>query len=140
MITLEDATLMGINAPKEHQRIIRKLIAGLSNLYDSNRTTLEPFPETMMDEGQTSPVPDVMLYDNVSEQTPVIIEIAHTTGTKKDREKVRLLIESGFYGTTEGFVYDYKKKQWYKYKFGAGDITLNPSFCDTIGLDLALMI
>jgi Putative restriction endonuclease len=141
MITLEEALIMGTNAPKSHQRIITNLAAELVFLYKKQRTiTLEPLSETMLDEGQTSPTPDIILYDNVREETPVIIEITHTNGVKNDLQKVRRLIEETEYGINEGFVYNYKRNEWHKYKRGVGDITENPSFCDAINLDLATLL
>jgi Uma2 family endonuclease len=141
MITLEDATLMGINAPIEHQRIISRLITGLGHQYYTQKTiALEPLPETMIDPDKTSPVPDIMLCDNENETVPVIIEITRTRTVKADLKKIRLLIDSDDYGISEGFVYDYAKNIWFKYKHGIGDISLNPSFCEAIKLDLASML
>ncbi len=61
----------------------------------------------MIDESQTSPAPDILLYDHDQEKTRVIIEVTHSTGAKKDAEKVRELMMG--YEVPEGFVYDYKK-------------------------------
>ncbi len=127
---------MGINAPKAHQRIIRKLTKSLAILFDEGAITLEPFPETMIDESRSSVVPDVLLFDNEKEQTLVIIEVTHSTGVADDFDKVIYLIDERNYGVIEGFVYNYKTGQWFKYKKGEGKITECPSFCETIGYDL----
>jgi Uma2 family endonuclease len=140
MITLEEALIMGTNAPKQHQRIIARLTTRLTNAFEAGTITLEALPETMLDEGQTSPTPDIILYDNVLSKTPVIVEITHTDGVKKDIYKICRLIDENFYGTQEGFVYDYKRNEWHKYKLGVGDITDKPSFCETINLDLATLL
>jgi hypothetical protein len=140
MITLEEALIMGTNAPKSHQRIIAKLTTRLTLAFEQGRISLEPLPETMLDEGQTSPTPDIILYDNVLSTTPVIIEITHTDGVKKDLYKIRRLIDEDFYGIIEGFVYDYKRNEWHKYKRGPGDILDNSSFCEAINLDLATLL
>jgi Uma2 family endonuclease len=141
MITREEALLMGTNAPKPHQRVISKLLAHLSyRYYIQGGLHLEPLPETMLDEGQTSPTPDIILYDNVLEETPVIIEITHTNGVKNDLKKLRSLMEETEYGIVEGFVYDYKRNQWHKYHRDKGDITDAPSFCEAIQLDLATLL
>lgn len=141
MITREEALLMGTNAPKPHQRVISRLLAHLSyRYYIEGSLMLEPLPETMLDESQTSPTPDIILYDNVLEETPVIIEITHTNGVKNDLQKVRQLIDTTQYGITEGFVYNYKRNEWHKYKRGVGDITDNPSLCEAINLDLATLL
>ena len=79
---------MEIIKPKQHQYIIVQLITGLSNLRTDGKTNLVAYPETMIDESQTSPVPDVLLYDHENEKTKVIIEITHTDGVKKDIKKV----------------------------------------------------
>lgn len=140
MITREEALLMGVNAPKQHQRVIRRIIANLDRLFEHGDITVEPFPETMLNEGESSPVPDILLYDNVVSETPVIIEINHAAGVKNDLKKLRTLIEETEYGIQEGFVYDYKRNQWHKYKRGVGDIFDQPSFCETINLDLATLL
>ncbi|TAE38020.1 MAG: hypothetical protein EAZ70_00915 [Runella slithyformis] len=129
-----DIQIMGTNAPREHQRVIRKLIAGLDRLYVLGNIPYEPFPETMLDEGKTSPTPDVILYDSVSDKDVVMIEISTTKGVNGDFKKVSDLVE--YYGIQEGFVFNYKTNAWRKYKLGEGEITENPSFCDSIGYDL----
>ena len=129
-----EVPIMGTNAPREHQRVIRKLIAGLDRLYVLGDVPYEPFPETMLDEGRTSPTPDVLLYDAVSDTDVVMIEISTTKGVNGDFKKVSELVD--YYGIKEGFVYNYKTYKWRKYKLGEGEITKNPSFCDSIGYDL----
>jgi Putative restriction endonuclease len=124
---------MGVNAPKEHQRIIARLTARLFNLLENGDIAYEPLPEVMIDESKTSPTPDVLLYDNVGSRNMVIIEIA-AAGARKDFEKTATLVED--YDVPEGFVYNYPKKTWRKYKLGVGEVTENPSFCDAIGYDL----
>jgi hypothetical protein len=37
----------------------------------------------------------------------------------------------------EGFVYDYIKKEWWKYRKGEGRILENSSFSEVLNLDLA---
>jgi Uma2 family endonuclease len=140
MITLEEALIMGTNAPKPHQRVIAALTAQLWLLYRNGTIRLEPLPETMLNEGQTSPTPDVILYDNVLNETPVIIEINHPAGIKSDLKKVQALIDAEDYGIKEGFVYDYQAKQWHKCVLGAGVTTHRPSFCEAINLDLATLL
>ncbi len=130
----DNLILIGINAPKEHQAIITRLIHGLADLYLRDKMTLFPYPETMIDEGQTSPAPDILLYDHKQEQTMVIIEVTHTTGAKKDCLKVQELMKD--YEVPEGFVYDYKKGQWYSVHSESGPVT-GGSYSKTIGIDLA---
>lgn len=140
MITREEALLMGANSPKDHQRIISRLIIGLGNLYSTGSLKLEPFPETPLNEGEPSPVPDVSLFDNVLYETPIIIEVNHANGIKSDLKKIQALIDEENYGIAEGFVFDYKRKQWHKYKRGEGIITENPSYSEVISLDLATLL
>jgi Uma2 family endonuclease len=138
MLYPEQLIEMGINAPKEHQRIISKLTTGLGILfYKEKSIALEPLPETMIDEGQTSPVPDIQLYDNEHFTTPIIIEVAHANGVRNDFKKVARLMEEFDYGVQEGFVYDYIKKEWWKYRKGEGRILENSSFSEVLNLDLA---
>ena len=61
---------VGVYGPKAHQRVISKLNSGLGPLYYSEgKLTLEPLPETMLNDGEASrsdgpPAPDLILYDN----------------------------------------------------------------------------
>jgi Uma2 family endonuclease len=137
MILTETAKEMGINAPKDHQRAISKLNAGLAFLfYKEGKISLEPLPKTMIDEGQTSPVPDILLYNNREHTTPVIIEVSHPAGVRNDLKKVKRLIEEEDYGTVEGFIFDYINRTWKKNVKGKGEVAENPSWSDVLQIDL----
>lgn len=125
---------MGVNAPRIHQAIIGRLIYWLTDLYIKNQTELIAYPEAMIDESMTSPVPDVMLVNHDTDLTEVIIEIAHTQGVPKEIEKVRNLMQ--VYRVAEGFVYDYKQKRWHKLRLDNPEALEASSFCDAIGRDL----
>ena len=130
----DNLVIMGINAPRKHQAVITKLIYGLTSLYMQAKTRLFPYPETMIDESQTSPVPDVMLIDVDTDMTLAIIEITHSQGVKKDGKKLWALMRD--YDVPEGFVYDYKTAIWLKYDLKKGEIAEKSSFCNAIGEDL----
>ena len=128
---------MAIYGPKAHQRIISKLNSGLGPLYyREGRISLEPLPETMLNEGEASPVPDLILYDNETRQTPIIIEVCHTEGLKKDLKKVVQLTNEDNYGILESFVYDYTARQWFRYRKGDESVVYSSSFSDILQLDL----
>ncbi len=128
---------LGIWAPVEHQRVISLLTMGLGVLYHREKAIpLEPLPETMLDEGKASQVPDVSLRDNEAAQTPVIIEVCHTNGLKGDLRKVIQLIDEDIYGIREGFIYDYRTGKWQRYCFGDGGLTTESSFSVVLNLDL----
>lgn len=132
---------MGINAPKAHQRIISKLMASLGHLfYHLKQIKLEPLPETQIDEGQSSPVPDILLYNNETYQTPIIIEICHPNGINNDLKKLKKLIDDNDYGIEEGFIYDYERSIWIKYTKLNGLISNNSSFSEILNMDLALLL
>lgn len=132
---------MGINAPKAHQRIISKLTASLGHLfYHQHEITLEPLPETQIDEGQASPVPDIMLYDNETYRTPIIIEICHPNGLNNDLKKIIRLIEENDYGIEEGFIYDYVRGLWVKYQKGFGQVAEAPSYSAILAIDFATLL
>ena len=132
---LDNTIIMGVNAPKQHQRIIGKLMTALGQMfYREGRIPYEPFCETMIDEGKTSPTPDILLFDNALGQNKVIIEISTSAGARRDFDKLVELIRE--YDVPEGFVYNYTTGTWRKYDLIRGEITQNPSFCDIIGLDL----
>jgi Uma2 family endonuclease len=130
----DNLIIMGINAPKEHQAVITRLIHGLADLYLKDKIKLFPYPETMIDEGQTSPAPDILLYDHNDERPKIIIEITHTAGAKKDCQKVQNLMKD--YEVTEGFVFDYKKKFWYQI-FGDHGPEEGRSYSSILGVDLS---
>jgi Uma2 family endonuclease len=129
-----DLPVMGVNAPKEHQATIAELIYGLMSLLRMGKTHLFAYPETMINETATSPTPDILLFDPNAGQNVAIIEVTITANEKKDFKKVKALVDD--YELAEGFTYDYRKKSWRKYKSNVGEITENPSFCDSIGYDL----
>ncbi len=128
---------MGVNAPREHQRVIGQLFFVLAKLYFEGKINLEPFVETMLDDTKSSAVPDVSLYDNEAEQTKIIIEVCKTNGEADDFEKLKNLIEYRKYGIEEGFVYNYKKKSWLKYSKGKDISYSNTSWSDVLSFDLA---
>ncbi len=126
---------MGVNAPVIHQRVIARLTAKLYPLYEAGKIRYEPLPEMMLGEYST-PTPDVVLYDNDADQTPVIIEICQTRGTKGDLQKVIQLVDGQLYGIREGFVYDYKTQQWLRYCLGDGGIAIASSHSEVLQLEL----
>ena len=125
----------GTNAPRSHQRTIAQLTAGLYPLFRTGAIALEALPETMVGE-YNSPTPDVILYDNTNEITPVIIEICHVKGEKNDLKKVIRLMEDDDYGILEGFVYNYKTEKWLCYRKGDGGQATESSFSEVLQLDL----
>ena len=135
----ENTIYMGVNAPKIHQRIIGQLMMRLGILYYiEKKIPYEPLPETMIDESQTSPTPDILLFDNQKKLNQVIIEVSGNTGVRRDFEKVKQLVQE--YGVPEGFVYNYDTGGWKKYSLAAGEDTQMPSYCEAIGLDLGGLV
>ena len=105
---------MAVCGPYDHQRVIAKLTTELGIPYYRTRTiTLEPLPETMLNDGEVSPVPDLILTDNQAHQMLVIIEVCHTKGLKQDLKKAKQLVDDDKYGIQEGFVYDYITEEWH---------------------------
>jgi Uma2 family endonuclease len=132
---------MGIIAPKAHQRIIGKLMTRLGHLfYNIHQISLEPLPETQIDEGQSSPVPDIILYNNETFQTPIVIEVCHPNGVNNDLKKIIKLIDANDFGTEEGFIYDYERELWLKYQKGIGQVFEKPSFSAILNMDLATLL
>ena len=129
---------MGVNAPRIHQAIIGRLIYWLTDLYLKNRTELIAYPEAMIDESETSPVPDVMLVNHDTDLTEVIIEVTHTQGVPRDIEKIKNLMN--VYRVGEGFVYDYKQKRWHKLRLSEPDRVEASAFCDAVGQDLSAFV
>ncbi len=134
-ISLSMVNDMGVNAPVIHQRIIARLTARLYPLFEAATISYEPLPEMMLGEYST-PTPDVVLYDNETDQTPVIIEVCQTRGAKGDLQKVIQLIDGQLYGIQEGFVYDYKTRHWLRYGLGDGGIAVASSFSEVLKIDL----
>ena len=135
----ENIVYMGVNAPKIHQRIIGQLMMKLGQMfYEEGKIPYEPFPETMIDESQTSPTPDILLFDNQARLNKVIIEVTGNTGMRRDFEKVKQLVQE--YGVPEGFVYNYDTGTWLKYSLEKGEITDSPSWSESIGVDLNSLV
>lgn len=132
-----DFTHFTILYSRTHQRVVTELIYALTKLYKEGKSKLFPLPETMIDAGQTSPVPDVLLIDRETELAKVIIEITHTQGVKKDLQKLRTLMQD--YEVPEGFVYDYKQNRWYKYSLSAGQ-KQGDSYSELLQGDLSTML
>ncbi|TAE32355.1 MAG: hypothetical protein EAZ91_05345 [Cytophagales bacterium] len=126
-----------VYGPWDHQRAISKLNGNLAYLYyQEKEITLEPLPEAMLDEAEASPVPDLILVDSEQSTVPIIIEVCHDKGLKRDIEKVIRLVDQDYYGIREGFIYNYKKGNWYRYKFGEGGLITESSFSEILNLDL----
>ncbi|MBO0948201.1 hypothetical protein [Fibrella forsythiae] len=128
---------MGTYAPRVHQRILSKLDSGLRWLFEKEKKiNLEPLPETMVNEDETSPTPDLVLVDPDTELIRVVIEICHTVGLKGDIRKVVNLLDNNLYDIQEGFIYDYKTGKWYRYKANTGGLVEESSWSDVLVLDL----
>jgi hypothetical protein len=130
----DNIVYMGVNAPRIHQAIIAQLVTGLTNLYLAGKSRLMAYPEAMIDQSQTSPVPDVLLANPDVELTEVLIEITHTQGVKKDTRKLKELMTN--YDVPEGFVYDYKLHLWHRYELHNLDEDQSSAYCKTIGCSL----
>jgi hypothetical protein len=126
---------MGVNAPRIHQAIIAQLVTGLTNLYTSGKSQLMAYPEAMIDQSQTSPVPDILLANPQTELTQVLVEITHTQGVKKDTIKLKELMTE--YDVPEGFVYDYKLNLWHRFELHNLDVEHSSAYCRTIGCSLS---
>lgn len=135
----DNLVIMGVNAPRIHQAIITKLIYGLTSLFKNKQSDLFPYPETMVDESQTSPAPDVLLVDTKTDLIKAIIEVTHTQGVKKDAAKMRGLMRD--YEIPEGFVYDYKLGVWHKYELPNPEAEdSNTSYCKAVDRNLDDML
>jgi len=131
----------GTNSAMDHQIVIGKLTVDLGNLHYYDKTLpLTPLPETPLAEGPGHPVPDVILYDTVAEETKVIIEVCQTRGQRNDLKKVIHLIEDNDYGILEGFVYNYKTREWLRYRKGDGGAATTTSYSEVMGVDLGPMV
>lgn len=128
----------GTNSPLAHQLIISKLTVELGILYYRERSiSLIPLPETPLNEGPGHAVPDVLLYDDVAEDTKVIIEVCLTNGVRNDLRKIIRLIEENDYGILEGFVYNYKTREWLRYRKGDGGVATASSFSEVMQVEMS---
>ncbi len=131
----------GTNSPFGHQLVISKLTIELGVLYYHKQTIqLVPLPETPLDEGPGFPVPDLILFDPKTEQTLVIIEVCTNRGINHDLRKVIRLIEDDDYGILEGFVYNYKSHEWFRYRKGDVGAATVSSFSEVMGIDMGEML
>ena len=128
---------MGTYAPRVHQRLISKLDFGLRQLYQIEKSiSLEPLPETMINEDEASPTPDLILVEPDTEMIHVVIEVCHTIGLKNDIKKVIAMLDKAEYDIKEGFIHDYKTGKWYRYKANSGGLVEESSWSEVLGLDL----
>lgn len=134
----DNLIIIGINAPRQHQAIISKLVYGLTDYFQKTGSHFFVYPETMINESQTSPVPDVMIVNTASDLTHVIIEITHTQGVKKDLLKLKALMND--YDVPEGFVYDYKRDTWIRCQLEGNKEEKGSAFCQEVGLDLGTLV
>lgn len=117
--------------------VISKLTIELGILYYREKSiSLIPLPETSLNEGPGHAVPDVMLYDDVAEDTKVIIEVCLTNGVRNDLRKVIRLIEDDDYGILEGFVYNYKTREWLRYRKGDGGAATASSYSEVMQVEM----
>jgi hypothetical protein len=132
----------GTNSPLDHQRVISRLTFGLGLLYYQLKTIrLEPLPETPLDDGPGHSVPDLILLDPEAGETRIIIEICTVRGAKADVRKVIRLIEDEEYGILEGFVYNYRTHEWFRYRKGDGGLATPSAISEVLGgIDLAPMV
>lgn len=134
----DNLIIMGINAPRQHQAVISKLVYGLTSHFQKTNAHFFVYPETMIDESETSPVPDLMIVNLETDLTHVIIEITHTQGLKKDLKKLKKLMED--YDIPEGFVYDYKRNQWFRYQLDGKKEQKDSAFSHEAGIDLETLL
>ena len=118
--------------------MITDLIYALADLFHQKLIPIFPYPETMIDAGKTSPAPDIMLVDPQTELTHTIIEITHTQGEKIDLKKIQTLMRE--YDVPEGFVYDYKRKKWFRFSLDKNEVEEDNAFCTTIQRNLQEML
>lgn len=136
---------MGVNAPMIHQQIISRLHVELGVLYyHQKRIQVEPLPQTMVGEESSRydglTTPDLILYDQSTEQTAVIIEVCQTRGLKNDLKKVITLIDEDVYGIREGFVHNYKTGDWFRYRRGDAGLTEKTAHSEVLGLNLGKLL
>lgn len=131
----------GTNSPHDHQRVISKLTVELGVLfYHKQAIPYLPLPETPLAEGPGYPVPDVILFEEPTEQTRVIIEVANNRSAQTDLRKVIRLIDEDDWGIQEGFVFNYKTREWLRYRKGDGGAATASSFSELMGVDLGPMV
>lgn len=131
----------GTTSPMRHQLVISKLTTELGLLfYHQKAISLVPLPETPLNEGPGHAVPDLSLYDQVAEDTKVIVEVCQTNGQRNDLRKIIYLIEDNDYGILEGFVYNYRTNQWLRYRKGEGGVATESSVSVVLGVDLGRMV
>jgi hypothetical protein len=131
---------MGVNATRQHQRLIAELIYGLRKLFKQGNITLEPIPKAMLDEDRTSATPDVILVD-ANNEVKIIIEVTVSANSiKNDFKKIATLIDEYEYGIEEGFAYNHELHLWRKYQKNVGEIADRPSYSALLDYDLQTLL
>ncbi|GAB4036431.1 hypothetical protein GCM10028774_28670 [Spirosoma jeollabukense] len=101
---------------------------------------MEPLPETPLAEGPGHQVSDILLFDNEAELTRIIIDVTQPRRTKRDVQKIIHLIEDDDYGILEGFVYNDKTREWFRYRKGDGGAATSSSVSELLGIDLGVFL
>lgn len=131
----------GTNLPYDHQRVISKLTVELGVLfYHKKSIPYLPLPETPLAEGPGYPVPDVTLFEEPTEKTRIIIEVANNRSEQTDLRKGIRLVDEDDYGIQKGFVFNYKTRGWLRYRKGDGGAATGSSYSDLMNVDLGPMM
>lgn len=99
-----------------------------------------PLPETPLAEGPGYSVSDVILYEKETEKTRVIIEVCNNRSVNSDLRKVIRLIEEDDFGVQEGSVFNYKTREWLRYRKGDGGAATAMSFSEVVGVEMGKMV
>lgn len=82
----------------------------------------------------------MLLHDDVAEDAKVIVEVCLTDGVRNDLRRIIRLIEEDDYGILEGFVFNYKTREWLRYRKGDGGVATASSFSELMDVDLGPMV
>ncbi|MCX6213505.1 hypothetical protein [Spirosoma sp.] len=65
----------------------------------------------------------------------IVIEVAQPRTVQHDLKKIIHFTENDNYGILKGFVYNYKSREWFRYRKGDGGAATAPSVSDVMGID-----
>ena len=138
-IALKTEEIVGINAPREHQRCIRNLVYNLTN--HLLHLPYDVLPESSLDaDDRLSKCPDVLVENSGDGSIPLLIEVTGKGGVKRDKKKIAEIFlenQEQLYGLQEGFVYDYDSDKWYRITADADE---ESSYSHSLRLDLKSFI
>lgn len=105
---------MGECAPIDCQQVLLELLLALGNAYKNKELPYMPLPAIGVKYPHDYKTPDLVLYDEENGEYPLVIYLANAPSVREGKATLKAIIESGYFGTFEAFLYDYDRQVWHR--------------------------